>query len=114
MTEENRSVLAFNLSFMFEKKTFLTGMFRQLLSWLQEGRLVVPPTTLFPMEQIVDAHKLIESGTSTGILFTKCAHTRTHLQLRSGKIVVTTQFFRERADRWFEKEEPQTQQKPCP
>jgi hypothetical protein len=66
MTEENKSVLAFNLSFMFDKKAILADMFRQLLAWLKEGRLVVPPITAFPIEQVADAHKLIESGKSVG------------------------------------------------
>jgi hypothetical protein len=66
MTEHNKSVMAFNLSFMFDKKAFLAQMFRELLAWLEEGRLVVPPITLFPIEQVAEAHKLIESGKSVG------------------------------------------------
>lgn len=87
MTEENKSVLAFNLSFMFDKKAILADMFRQLLAWLKEGRLVVPPITAFPIEQVADAHKLIESGKSVG------------------KIVLTTQFYNEVADQWWEEPE---------
>jgi len=66
MTEQNKSVLAFNLSFMFEKKAFLTDMFIQLLDWLKEGRLVIPPLVLIPIEQVAEAHRLIESGNSIG------------------------------------------------
>jgi len=77
MTEQNKSVLAFNLSFMFEKKAFLTDMFIQLLDWLKEGRLVIPPLVLIPIEQVAEAHRLIESGNSIG------------------KIVLTTQFYKE-------------------
>ncbi len=68
MTSDNKSVLSFNLSFMFHKKQLLSQMFEELLGWVQEGKIKVPPQTLFPLHQVSQAHKLIESGMSVGKL----------------------------------------------
>jgi NADPH:quinone reductase-like Zn-dependent oxidoreductase len=74
MTTDNKSVMAFNLSFMFHKKALLREMFAQLLTWLEEGKLRLPPQTLFPIRKVADAHKLIESGQSIGKLILTFDH----------------------------------------
>ncbi len=43
-------------------------MFEELLGWVQEGKITVPPQTAFPLHQVDQAHKLIESGMSVGKL----------------------------------------------
>ena len=68
MTGQNRSVLAFNLSFMFHKTVLLAAAMRQLLGWLAEGRIQPVPTTTYPLEQVAHAHRDLESAGTIGKL----------------------------------------------
>jgi synaptic vesicle membrane protein VAT-1 len=68
MTQANKSVLACNLSFLSAKSELLrTGML-WLLERFSSGVLSPPTVTTFALEQVVAAHKLIESGNSVGKL----------------------------------------------
>jgi NADPH:quinone reductase-like Zn-dependent oxidoreductase len=68
LTNENRSILAFNLSYLFEKKgSFIEAMAR-LLAWVDEGKIVPPPITEFRLEDVAGAHRAIESGRTVGKL----------------------------------------------
>src|SRR3989338_6408376 len=68
MTSTNRSVLAFNLSFLFSKKERFFPIVDRLLGWLAEGKLKIPPVTTYPLEQVGEAHAAIESGQTIGKL----------------------------------------------
>lgn len=68
LTNENRSVLCFNLSYLFERRDILEEAMGQLLGWLAEGRLQPPPVTTYPLGAVADAHRAIESGRTTGKL----------------------------------------------
>jgi NADPH:quinone reductase-like Zn-dependent oxidoreductase len=68
MTDKNRSVLAFNLSYLFDEKETLEQAMQQLLGWAREGKLVPPPLTIFPLDQVAEAHRALESGTTQGKL----------------------------------------------
>ena len=68
MTGQNRSVLAFNLSFMFHKTTLLLAAMKQLLGWLAEGRIQPVPTTTYHLEQVAQAHRDLESAETIGKL----------------------------------------------
>jgi NADPH:quinone reductase-like Zn-dependent oxidoreductase len=68
LTTRNRSVLGFNLSFLFERTDLLQAGMRQLLEWLAAGRLQPPSVTTFPFEQVADAHRALESRQTTGKL----------------------------------------------
>lgn len=68
MTSDNHSVLAFNLSFLFDKNDRLQEAMHTLLEWANEKQIAPLPTTEFPFEQVAEAHKYLESGTSTGKL----------------------------------------------
>ncbi|MCC6625320.1 MAG: zinc-binding dehydrogenase [Deltaproteobacteria bacterium] len=68
LTERNRSVMAFNLSDLFERQDILADAMRDLLGWVAEGRIAPPQTTLFPMAEVARAHEAIESGRTTGKL----------------------------------------------
>jgi NADPH:quinone reductase-like Zn-dependent oxidoreductase len=75
LTTRNRSVLGFNLSFLFERKaTLATGM-NQLLQWLQQGKLLPPPVTTYPFAAVADAHRALESGQTVGKLVLTCDET---------------------------------------
>ncbi|MCP4041343.1 MAG: zinc-binding dehydrogenase [Gammaproteobacteria bacterium] len=68
MTTKNRSVLAFNLSFLFERSDRLMEGMRQLLQWLSAGKIKPSPTTIYPFEKVAAAHRDLESGTTIGKL----------------------------------------------
>jgi NADPH:quinone reductase-like Zn-dependent oxidoreductase len=68
MTSDNKSVLAFNLSYMFHEKELLASSIREMLTWLSQGRIVPPKVTLFPLADVASAHRAIESGLTTGKL----------------------------------------------
>ena len=68
MTSENRSVLAFNLSFLFERTALFQEAMERLLGWHAGGDLVLPPPTTYPLGRVADAHRDLESGETTGKL----------------------------------------------
>ena len=68
MTNENRSVMGFNLSYLFERKAALIPSVEQLLAWADEGRVAPPPVTEYPLDDVAAAHRALESGATTGKL----------------------------------------------
>jgi len=72
LTTRNRSVLGFNLSFLFDKRELMQSGLRQLLQWLEDGRIVAPRVTDYPLERVADAHRDLESGRTTGKLVLRC------------------------------------------
>ncbi|MEJ2523534.1 MAG: zinc-binding dehydrogenase [Gammaproteobacteria bacterium] len=68
MTRDNKSVLAFNLSFMEEKADELGEGMRWILGEIAAGRLRPLPVTPFSFEAVAEAHRAIESGKTTGKL----------------------------------------------
>lgn len=66
MTTTNRSVLAFNLSFLFDRMDVLCEAMDWLLARAAEGRLKPAPTTILPMAQVAEAHRRLESGETLG------------------------------------------------
>ena len=72
MTNSNRSVLAFNLSYLHRETERLREAMTLLLGWLEEGRIVPPPVRTFPLERVAEAHREIESGRTVGKLVLTC------------------------------------------
>ncbi len=68
MTTSNRSVLAFNLSFMFDRVALLQEMMGQLQAWISQDRLRPLPLTEYPFERVADAHRDLESAATVGKL----------------------------------------------
>jgi NADPH:quinone reductase-like Zn-dependent oxidoreductase len=68
MTTRNRSVLAFNLSFMGERLDVLGRAMQELLDAAAAGALAPLPVRTLPFESAVEAHRALESGTTTGKL----------------------------------------------
>ncbi|MBI4574768.1 MAG: zinc-binding dehydrogenase [Planctomycetes bacterium] len=68
MTNENRSVLAFNLSYLFDHTGELGEAMGQLLAWVDEGRLRAAPVKSYPLDRVADAHRDLESGATVGKL----------------------------------------------
>lgn len=68
MTNESRSVLAFNLSYLFDRRDILEDSMRDIATWLAEGKLRPAPATEYPLGEIAAAHRDIESGRTVGKL----------------------------------------------
>lgn len=68
MTQKNRSVMGFNLSYQFANKELLRDCLLKLLEQFNQGKLQVPPITLFPLEKAGEAQKALESGQTIGKL----------------------------------------------
>jgi NADPH:quinone reductase-like Zn-dependent oxidoreductase len=68
MTTTSKSVLAFNLSYMFEEQWLLEEAMERIGGWLAEGKIAPPPTTTYPLERVADAHRDLESGKTIGKL----------------------------------------------
>lgn len=71
MTRENKSVLAFNLSFLGDRAELLDRGMTWLLEELASGRLEPPRTTEYRFDDVAAAHRALESGTTTGKLVLK-------------------------------------------
>ncbi len=68
LTTRNRSVLGFNLSFLFDRTQLLQAAMKQLMDWLEEGRIQSLATTCYAFEQVAEAHRDLESGRTVGKL----------------------------------------------
>ena len=68
MTNQSRSVLAFNLSYLFERTDMLEEGMRDLAQWLREGKFKPLTTTTYALDRVADAHRDIESGKTVGKL----------------------------------------------
>lgn len=68
MTNESRSVLAFNLSYLFDRTDLLAEGMHDILGWFDSLVLQPPPVTTFALADVAQAHAAIESGTTIGKL----------------------------------------------
>ena len=68
MTTTNRSVMGFNLSYLFDRRDLLESAVGRIFGWWREGRIRTPEVTTLPLERAADAHRALESGTTTGKL----------------------------------------------
>lgn len=68
LTEQNKSVMAFNLSYLFDRPELLEQGMRDLLGWLEAGKIRAHEVRTFPLSEVRKAHELIESGTTVGKL----------------------------------------------
>ena len=68
LTNDNKSVMAFNLSYLFDEQELLGSSFDQLTELYASGRLVVAQTTAFRLEDAAEAHRALQSGMTRGKL----------------------------------------------
>jgi len=68
MTKDSRSVLAFNLSYLFERKLIQMQDMEKILAWTQEGKVSVPVVHTYPFEKVAEAQRDLESGQTIGKL----------------------------------------------
>jgi NADPH:quinone reductase-like Zn-dependent oxidoreductase len=72
MTSKNKSLVTFNLSFLFDKKDLFRSAIVHLVEMLEEGKITGPQTTSYAFENVGEAHRAIESGQTTGKIVLKC------------------------------------------
>lgn len=68
MTGDNRSVMAFNLSFMAHRADVLRTGFDELLRGVEAGELQPLPVATHPFRDVARAHQALESGDTIGKL----------------------------------------------
>ena len=65
---KNKSVMAFNLSYLFDRRELLDEAMTYVLSHLKDGTFQLPDVTTYDVARVADAHRAIESGTTVGKL----------------------------------------------
>ena len=68
LTTDSKSVLAFNLSYLFDRTDLLEPFVFDLRQWIEEGKIQAPPVKEYPFEDVARAHADIESGMTVGKL----------------------------------------------
>lgn len=68
MTQHNRSVLAFNLSYLFDRVDLLQAAMGDLLARLRAEQIRPLPLTTYPLAEVARAHRDLESGQTVGKL----------------------------------------------
>ncbi|MFK7984641.1 MAG: medium chain dehydrogenase/reductase family protein [Sandaracinaceae bacterium] len=68
LTNHSKSILAFNLSYLFDRMDLLAAAMDDILGWIEAGEIQPPAVTTYPLSDVAEAHKHIESGKSTGKL----------------------------------------------
>ena len=71
MTNENKSLVAFNLSYLFNRMDLLKESMQDLMKWIEEGKIQAPDLQCFPFKKVADAHRALESGNTIGKLVLK-------------------------------------------
>ena len=68
LTGSNKTISGFNLIYLFEKADLFRNIMDTLLKWDSEGLIPPMPITAFAFEDVVEAHRAMESGNSVGKL----------------------------------------------
>lgn len=68
LVNSNRSVLGFNLSYMFGRQDLLAESMARILGGFADGALRMPEVSTYPLGQVARAHADLESGRTVGKL----------------------------------------------
>jgi NADPH:quinone reductase-like Zn-dependent oxidoreductase len=68
MTSKNKSLVTFNLSFIFDHKEILQDGMAHVIDWIEKGYILPPKVTVYDFDNVAQAHKDIESGDTMGKL----------------------------------------------
>jgi NADPH:quinone reductase-like Zn-dependent oxidoreductase len=71
MTRDNKSIITFNLSYLFHRKDLLQEAMRDLIDRVEAGQIKAPPLQAFAIDAVADAHRALESGSTAGKLILK-------------------------------------------
>jgi len=73
LTNDNKSVLAFNLSYLFDEVPTFRAAMTEVLTWFSDGQLQAPQVQAFDFERVGEAHRALQSGKTTGKLVLRTA-----------------------------------------
>lgn len=68
LTTDSKSILAFNLSYLFDRTDMLELFIADLSKWVADGQIVAPPVAEYALDDVAQAHIDIESGKTVGKL----------------------------------------------
>lgn len=68
MTTDNKSVMAFNLSYLFDRIDLFREAMQTILGWMEQGLITPPSVKVFSFKDVAEAHRELESGLSVGKL----------------------------------------------
>lgn len=68
LTQHNHNVMGFNLSYLFEDHALLGDAMQTLLAWMRDETITPPDVQTFALDDVAEAHRAIESGTTIGKL----------------------------------------------
>lgn len=68
LTQDSKSVMAFNLSYLFDRTDILGLAMGDLVGWIEAGDIQPPGVTTYALDDVAEAHRAIESGQTTGKL----------------------------------------------
>lgn len=71
MTSDNKSLIAFNLSYLFHRADLIKASMGQLMQWVAEGKIQAPALQRYPFDSAAAAHRALESGRTVGKLVLK-------------------------------------------
>jgi NADPH:quinone reductase-like Zn-dependent oxidoreductase len=71
MTNDNKSLIAFNLSYLFNRTDMLEEAMQALITWVEAGKINAPLVQSFLYDKVADAHRALESGKTVGKLILK-------------------------------------------
>ena len=98
MGTQNKSIMAFNLSFFAQEREILSKLFDQLCTWIEKGQLHCPRVTTFEgLDRIAEAHELIQSGNSVGKLIIT---TTTKREANEPPAIETNETNKKDVERW--------------
>ena len=66
LISENKSVIGFNLSFLFDRDDLVIEGMNRLIELIHQNKVHPPKVTKIPFAEVARAHELIESGQSVG------------------------------------------------
>ncbi len=66
MTNDNKAVFGFNLSYLFDESELLARAMGEFLGGIERGELRAPPVTEVPAAEAGKAHRTLESGKTVG------------------------------------------------
>jgi NADPH:quinone reductase-like Zn-dependent oxidoreductase len=68
LVNRNKSVMGFNLSYLFHRGDLLAGAMGRILGGFAAGVLRMPAVTTYPLSEVARAHADLESGSTVGKL----------------------------------------------
>lgn len=65
LRSQNKSIMGFNLSFLFSRKDLIREGIQNLIKWYEEGKIKPPQITEFKFWEVGLAHQHLQSGNNT-------------------------------------------------